>query len=106
MLGGRTNHWGSISLRFGPKDLQPNDGYSENWPITYDEVKPYYDKVDMLIGINGTKEGLENELDGTFLPPLKLRLNEMFIKNGAEKVGVKVIPGRGSVLTKPLANRC
>lgn len=104
MLGGRTNHWGRISLRFGPKDFQPNDGYSENWPVTYDEIKPYYDKVDMLIGVYGTKEGLENEPDGIFLPPPKLRLGEMFIKKGAESVGVKVIPGRGSVLTKPLAN--
>ncbi|HZH95159.1 MAG TPA: FAD-binding protein, partial [Flavisolibacter sp.] len=42
MLGGRTNHWGRISLRFGPKDFQPDDGISERWPITYDEVKPYY----------------------------------------------------------------
>lgn len=104
MLGGRTNHWGRISLRFGPKDFQPNDGYSENWPITYEEVKPYYDKVDRLIGVYGTKEGLENEPDGIFLPPPKLRLNEMFIKKGAESVGVKVIPGRGSVLTKALEN--
>jgi choline dehydrogenase-like flavoprotein len=102
MLGGRTNHWGRISLRFGPKDFQPNDGYSENWPVVYDEIKPYYDKVDMLIGVYGTKEGLENEPDGIFLPPPKLRLNEMFIKKGAESVGVKVIPGRGSVLTKAL----
>ncbi|MEO6915350.1 MAG: GMC family oxidoreductase [Chitinophagaceae bacterium] len=104
MLGGRTNHWGRISLRFGPKDFQPNDGYSENWPVVYDEIKPYYDKVDMLIGVYGTKEGLENEPDGIFLPPPKLRLNEMFIKQGAEKAGVKVIPGRGSVLTKALPN--
>ncbi|HLL43008.1 MAG TPA: GMC family oxidoreductase [Segetibacter sp.] len=104
MLGGRTNHWGRISLRFGPKDFQPNDGYSENWPVTYDEVKPYYDKVDTLIGVYGTKEGLENDPDGIFLPPPKLRLNEMFIKKGAESVGVKVIPGRGSVLTKALTN--
>ncbi len=102
MLGGRTNHWGRISLRFGPKDFQPNDGYSENWPITYDEVKEYYDKVDRLIGIYGTKENMENEPDGIFLPPPKLRLNEIFIKNGAEKAGVKVIPGRGSVLTTKL----
>lgn len=102
MLGGRTNHWGRISLRFGPKDFQPNDGYSENWPITYDEVKESYDKVDRLIGIYGTKEGLENEPDGIFLPPPKLRLNEMFIKKGAEAAGVKVIPGRGSVLTTQL----
>ncbi len=102
MLGGRTNHWGRISLRFGPQDFQPNDGYSENWPITYDEVKGYYDKVDRLIGIYGTKENMENEPDGIFLPPPKLRLNEIFIKNGAEKAGVKVIPGRGSVLTTKL----
>ncbi len=104
MLGGRTNHWGRISLRFGPQDFQPNDGYSENWPIVYDEIKPYYDKIDMLIGIYGTRENIENEPDGIFLPPPKLRLNEMFIKNGAEKAGVKVIPGRGSVLTKALPN--
>jgi len=102
MLGGRTNHWGRISLRFGPKDFQPDDGISERWPITYDEVKPYYDKVDRLLGIYGTVEGLENEPDGIFLPPPKPRLPELFIMKGAAKAGVKVIPGRGSVLTAAL----
>jgi choline dehydrogenase-like flavoprotein len=102
MLGGRTNHWGRISLRLGPKDFQPNDGYSESWPITYEEVKPFYDKIDRLLGIYGTIEGLENDPDGIFLPPPKLRLNELFIKNGAVRAGVKVIPGRGSILTKAL----
>lgn len=103
MLGGRTNHWGRISLRFGPKDFQPDDGISERWPITYEEVKPYYDKVDRLLGIYGTVEGLENEPDGIFLPPPKPRLPELFIMKGAAAAGVKVIPGRGSVLTQPLA---
>ena len=102
MLGGRTNHWGRISLRFGPKDFQPNDGISERWPITYDEVKPYYDKVDRMIGVYGTKEGLENDPDGIFLTPPKPRLPELFIMKGAAKAGVKVIPGRGSVLTEKL----
>ncbi|MEX6690931.1 GMC family oxidoreductase [Danxiaibacter flavus] len=102
MLGGRTNHWGRISLRFGPKDFQPDDGISERWPITYDEVKPYYDKVDRMIGIYGTKEGLENDPDGIFLTPPKPRLPELFIMKGAAKAGVKVIPGRGSVLTEKL----
>ena len=102
MLGGRTNHWGRISLRFGPKDFQPDDGISERWPITYDEVKPYYDKVDRMIGVYGTKEGLENDPDGIFLTPPKPRLPEMFIMKGAAKAGVKVIPGRGSVLTEKL----
>ena len=102
MLGGRTNHWGRISLRFGPKDFQPDDGISERWPITYDEVKPYYDKVDRMIGVYGSREGLENDPDGIFLPPPKPRLPELFIMKGAAKAGVKVIPGRGSVLTEAL----
>jgi choline dehydrogenase-like flavoprotein len=102
MLGGRTNHWGRISLRFGPKDFQPNDGVSERWPITYEEVKSYYDKVDRLIGVYGTVEGLENDPDGIFLPPPKPRLPELFIMKGAAAAGVKVIPGRGSVLTEAL----
>ena len=51
MLGGRTNHWGRISLRFGPVDFKHKDvdGLGENWPITYDEVKPYYDKLDKVL---------------------------------------------------------
>ncbi|HLO38655.1 MAG TPA: FAD-binding protein, partial [Lacibacter sp.] len=70
MLGGRTNHWGRISLRFGPKDFKRRsiDGLGDDWPIGYDDVKPYYDKIDKLIGIFGTNEGLENDPDGFFLP--------------------------------------
>jgi choline dehydrogenase-like flavoprotein len=104
MLGGRTNHWGRISLRMGPEDFKPKDGLTDPWPITYEEVKPYYDKVDRMIGIYGTVENIESEPDGIFLPPPKPRLNELFIKQGATKAGVKVITGRGSVLTEALPN--
>lgn len=102
MLGGRTNHWGRISLRFGPKDFKRRsiDGLGDDWPIGYDDVKPYYDRVDKLIGIFGTNEGLENDPDGFFLPPPKPRLHELFIKNAASTAGVKVIPSRLSILTK------
>ncbi len=104
MLGGRTNHWGRISLRMGPHDFKGKtfDGATDDWPISYDDVKPFYDKVDRLIGIYGTVEGIENDPDGIFLPPPKPRLNELLIKQGAKKAGVKVIAGRGSVLTEAL----
>jgi len=104
MLGGRTNHWGRISLRFGPKDFKRRsiDGLGDDWPIGYEDVKPFYDKVDKMIGVFGTNEGLENDPDGFFLPPPKPRLHEILIKNGATKAGVKVIPARLSILTKPL----
>lgn len=102
MLGGKTNHWGRISLRMGPDDFQCKDGLTDNWPFTYNELKPFYDKVDRMIGIYGTVEGIESEPDGIFMAPPKPRLNELFIKKAATKVGVKVIPGRGSVLTEEL----
>ena len=106
MLGGRTNHWGRISLRFGPDDFRKKsiDGLGEDWPITYDDIKPYYDKVDKLIGVFGSKENLPNDPDGFFLPPPKPRLHEMFYIKGARKSNVKVMPSRLSILTKRINN--
>jgi choline dehydrogenase-like flavoprotein len=104
MLGGRTNHWGRISLRFGPKDFKRRsiDGLGDDWPIGYDDVKPYYDKIDQLLGVFGTNEGLENDPDGFFLPPPKPRLHELMIKKAAGNVGVPVYPSRLSILTKQI----
>ncbi|NND15014.1 MAG: GMC family oxidoreductase [Eudoraea sp.] len=106
MLGGRTNHWGRISLRFGPKDFKHKDvdGLGDNWPIGYDDVKPYYDKLDKEVGVFGTNEGLPNDPDGFFLPPPKPRLHELFYINGAKKTGIPVYPSRMSMLTKKINN--
>ncbi|MEE9361091.1 MAG: GMC family oxidoreductase [Cellulophaga sp.] len=102
MLGGRTNHWGRISLRFSERDFKHKneDGLGDNWPIGYEDVKPYYDKVDKLIGLFGTKENLPNEPDGFFLPPPKPRLHELYYIKGARKSNIPVIPSRMSMLTK------
>jgi choline dehydrogenase-like flavoprotein len=107
MLGGRTNHWGRISLRFGPDDFQgkARDGLGDEWPIGYDDVAPYYDQVDRLIGIFGSREGLRNHPDGDFLPAPRPRCYELLIKKSADRLGVKCIPARLSILTKPLNGR-
>ncbi len=104
MIGGRTNHWGRISLRFGPKDFKRYsiDGLGDDWPIGYEDVKPYYDKIDKLLGVFGSYEGLENDPDGIFLPAPKPRLHELMIKKAANKVGVPVIASRLSILTKKI----
>lgn len=107
MLGGRTNHWGRISLRFGPDDFQHKtiDGLGENWPITYDDVAPYYDKVDRLIGVFGSNEGIHNQPDGIFLPPPEPRCWEQLIKRAADQLNVTCIPSRLSIITRPLNGR-
>jgi choline dehydrogenase-like flavoprotein len=102
MLGGRTNHWGRISLRFGPLDFKRKsiDGIGDDWPISYEEIKPYYDRVDRLVGIFGTKEGLYNEPDGIFMPPPKPRGYELLIKKACDKLHIPIIPSRLSIITQ------
>lgn len=104
MLGGRTNHWGRISLRFGPRDFKhkSHDGLGDDWPIGYDDVAPYYDKIDQLIGVFGSKENLPNDPDSIYLPPPKPRLHELFIKDAGTALNIPVIPSRLSILTKPI----
>ena len=103
MLGGRTNHWGRISLRFGPHDFErrTRDGLGHDWPISYDDLKPYYDEVDRLVGLFGSVENLPNEPDGIFLPPPRPRCYELLIKQSADALGITCIPSRLSILTRP-----
>ncbi len=107
MLGGRTNHWGRISLRFGPDDFRRKslDGLGDDWPIGYDDLKPYYDSIDRYIGLFGSNEGLPNDPDGIFQPPPRPRCYELLIKRASENLGIRCIPIRLSILTQPLNDR-
>jgi choline dehydrogenase-like flavoprotein len=107
MLGGRTNHWGRISLRFGPDDFRRKslDGLGDDWPITYDDLKPYYDEVDKLIGLFGSYENLPNEPNGIFQPPPKPRCYELLVKQAADRLNITCYPIRLSILTQPLNGR-
>ena len=107
MLGGRTNHWGRISLRNGPYDFKPysRDGLGMDWPISYDDMAPYYDKVEMLIGVYGANDGLENtpnSPEGCLLPPPKPRVSDLLIARAGRKLGIPVIAGHRAVLTQQL----
>jgi choline dehydrogenase-like flavoprotein len=107
MLGGRTNHWGRISLRFGPYDFKhkSRDGLGDDWPIAYEDVRPYYDRVDQLIGVFGSRENLPNEPDGLFLPPPKPRCYELLVKRAADRLKVTCIPSRLSIITRSINGR-
>src|SRR5688572_20147027 len=107
MLGGRTNHWGRISLRFGPDDFKRKsiDGLGDDWPISYDDVAPYFDRVDELVGIYGSREGIRNEPDGIFHPPPRPRCFELLVKKACDKLAITCIPARRSVITRALNGR-
>ena len=106
VLGGKTNFWGRGALRYGPMqfDAARLDGYDVDWPIRYAEVGPYYDKVDVLLGCSGTKEGLDQVPDGVFQRPSKLNCVEVAFKRAIAPLGRHYIPGRAGVTTDGLLN--
>src|SRR5213596_1612 len=107
IVGGRTNHWGRIALRFAPIDFKSatRDGLGDDWPITYEYLAPYYDKVEAYIGVFGTKENVPSAPDGVFLPPPKPRCTELMVKKACDKLNITCIPSRLAILTKSVNGR-
>ena len=67
-VGGRFLSYGRVLMRMTDYDFKAasNDGVGEDWPISYDEIAPYYDKVEEFIGVYGTREGIRNLPDGKY----------------------------------------
>jgi choline dehydrogenase-like flavoprotein len=106
-VGGRSLMWARQSYRFSPMDFQANgkEGVGVPWPVTYDEIAPWYDKAEIFAGISGSSEGLPQLPDGKFLPPFDLNCVEVdFKKRIDEKLGRKLIIGRCANLTAPLTH--
>ena len=107
MLGGRTNHWGRISLRMGEYDFKPysRDGLGFDWPMSYEDVVPYYDKTEALIGVYGSNEGLENTPNsspGVLLPPPAPRATELLAEHHCRDLNIPVIPAHLAILSQRL----
>lgn len=102
ILGGRTNHYGRISLRFADYDFKPRsfDGLGWDWPISYDDVAPYYDLAEQFIGVTGSVEGIRSAPDGKFMPSPPPRVHEVLVRDAAAPMGIKAVAGRLAIITK------
>src|SRR5215469_7372032 len=107
--GGRSLVWGRLSLRLSDLDFKgaSHDGYGDDWPISYTDLAPYYDKVESFIGVSGFLEGLPQLPDGKFLPGMKFTCGEWLMKRAIEKQWSdrRVTIGRTAILTAPLNGR-
>jgi choline dehydrogenase-like flavoprotein len=104
LLGGKTAIWGRLALRLSDYDFKAasRDGFGMDWPISYADIAPYYDRVDRLLGISGHKENLPQMPDGIFqrairLNPAEVKLRESMIQNGK-----MLTPYRAGVMTDQL----
>ena len=107
MLGGRTNHWGRYSLRFSHHDFKgfSRDGLGADWPFEYDELAPWYDKTETLVGVCGDNPGLDDIPDsspGVLHPPPQGRVYERLVEAACAKLGIPVAHMRRAILTRPM----
>jgi choline dehydrogenase-like flavoprotein len=108
MVGGRTNVWGRQCYRMSDLDFKAasHDGFGEDWPISYKEVAPYYDKVERYVGITGMLEGHDLLPDGQFMPPMGMSCTEWGMRATVkQKFGRTLTLGRAANLTGPLNGR-
>jgi len=103
-VGGRSVMWGRQVYRLSDYDLKAasRDGYGDDWPISYKDLEPYYDKVDRFIGVSGSVENLPQLPDGKFLPAMKMTCGEWALKKGVEGKWKdrRVTIGRAAILTQ------
>ncbi len=107
-VGGRSLTWGRQSYRWSDIDFEANkkDGHGIDWPVRYNDISPWYDKVEQYIGVSGETLGLEQLPDGKFQPAMDLNCVEKeFRKATSEKFddGRLVTIGRAAHITDPNA---
>jgi choline dehydrogenase-like flavoprotein len=105
-VGGKLLHWGRNARRLSDYDFKAadRDGYGENWPITYAELAPYYDKVESFVGVSGSTENIRHLPDGKYLPPFALNCGERIVQEIAPTLGLgmRVIPKRAAQRSKSI----
>ena len=112
-VGGKSLFWAGVTPRFGPEEFQPRDDFDSRWPIRYEDVAPYYDRVEELIGVSSTVEAVGAFPLNKGLRPMRPKLAELELKKAAEALGrgLKMIPIPKAILTqdhrgRPACHHC
>jgi len=108
ILGGRSLVWGRQSYRLSDLDFKAasHDGFGEDWPLSYEEMAPWYDRVEQFVGISGAAENVPQLPDGRFLPPMAMSCGEVLLRQAVkDEFGRTVTIGRTANLTAPLNGR-
>jgi choline dehydrogenase-like flavoprotein len=81
-VGGKSLIWGRACQRWSPYEFTAPErfGYGMNWPITYEDIAPWYSHAEKFIGVCGNKDGLESMPDGEFLPPFDMNCVEQHMR--------------------------
>ncbi len=85
-VGGRFLSWGRVAVRMSDYDFKAasRDGYGEDWPICYDDLVPYYNKIEGFLGVVGEADNIPNLPDGQFSAKAGLSKPEQQLKQATK----------------------
>ncbi len=97
-VGGRTHTWGRVAIRMSDLDFKAasRDGYGLDWPISYADLVPAYDRVETFLGLTGEINGIAHIPDGRYSAPNELNAYEARLRDVVETQfpGRRVVPLR------------
>ncbi len=108
VLGGRTLHWNAVALRYAALDFRTRslEGFEEDWPLTYEELEPYYDRIEQIVGLCGEDDHLEILPAGKhYMPPIPWRCSEHILHRALKKMRIPMISVRKALNTVPYDGR-
>ena len=91
-VGGSTLHWGAYAPRPDARDLKlkSNDGVAVDWPVTLEELTPYFEEIERFIGVSGPVNYPWDPGRKYPLPPLPLNSSAVYMAVGCEAMGIRV----------------
>ncbi|MBD1912733.1 GMC family oxidoreductase [Leptolyngbya sp. FACHB-16] len=103
-VGGRSLTWGGITLRLSDYEFKSasQDGFGEDWPLSHDELAPYYERLERFFEVKGARDSLPQLPDGPYAAPASLTPAELYFKDVVEQGGDRaLIVSRGFGLHRP-----
>jgi choline dehydrogenase-like flavoprotein len=102
-VGGKSLTWGGITLRLSDYEFKAadRDGHGRNWPLSHDELAPWYERLETLLAVKGHRDGLPQLPDGSFQGPLPLTPAEEHLRGFIQKdLDLPLIHSRGFELRR------
>lgn len=106
-VGGSTLHFTGEAHRLNPDNMRMHSrfGVAADWPMTYQELEPYYEQAEKLIGVASGARPFNLRSTGHFLPPHAPGYASQKIIDGCRHLGLRWMPNTLATLSQPYDGR-
>jgi choline dehydrogenase-like flavoprotein len=115
LVGGSTNHFTANFWRFHENDFRersllgaiPGTGFAD-WPISYQELEPYYTRVEWEIGVSGLAGASPFDPPRSKpypMPPLPVKSSGVLLERGARNLGLHPFPAPMAIVSQAYRGR-